>query len=356
MNTIMISNNIQIKRHYRTYDEIKVHKNEVLHYNANIIVSSDELECIDLLKFTINTIIGDQNQFEMGYSIIGQEISQEFKDYTYLLTGNSNRISWIARDITRGAMMQLVLLCCRLEELNDYTNMPIDLKLTSNEGKLNFVLNYIRQCSCYPQSYIEVLENALYESRCYLDDCDLDFNNEVHIHSLWGEYSMKILYSKILSNTPQYSEHELLLRLDVSSGCVMYNRHNYKMLPLSLESIKLCNYIYDTKTNRFLNKTSYSINGLLNFAFLSIDKSKISGECILETKSYIMSVACYDDRFIKNMTGEIFMKSEKISYKYIVDISGFIFYNLDSKYIGKSDYITNLEKNILESQLQTTEN
>lgn len=341
----MITNDIQIKRHYRSHDGVKVHKNKALHDNATVIMSSDKLVCMNLLKFTINTIIGDQNQFEMVCSIIGQEISQDFKNYTYLLTGNNNKISWIARDVTRGAIIQLVLICCRLEQLNGYTNIPINHKLTSNEEKFNFVLNHIKLCDV---ARIKVLSNALYKSKHYLDECSLDFDSEICVHSLWHGYSITMSYRGKL----QYSKHNRLFNLGLSSDCVKYNGHNYQMLLFSLETIKLRNYQYHIEANRFLSKSHDPIGSVLSVSVLSTGKSEIAGECILETKSYIISVTCHEDRFIENMTGKIFIKHEKKSYDYIVDTNGFIFYDVDSEYIGKSDYLINLEKNILE--LQTT--
>lgn len=54
-------------------------------------------ECVYLMKFTIVEIFGDSYpSYQNGFD----NIDDSFKKNTTLLTGNKNKCSWIARDIT----------------------------------------------------------------------------------------------------------------------------------------------------------------------------------------------------------------------------------------------------------------
>lgn len=334
-----------IQRHYRNHTELSINKNDVMQSNVAVIENAKtEEECINLLKFTIGTIMGGSYQNDAN------GIDESFQTNTSLLTGNKNKSCLFARDITRGATIQLFFICLKLESIK--TGNAQMKSLCSGEDRLKFILNYT-DAFCV-KDYCSAFCGALSRNAHYLSRCEncLSANNlnylAVSYHS--NGYSIKIDLGKTGKNLST-------LNKVVPSHINVQTKATEITFPFVNHELTTFNfYKFDQAKKKYCNTNENTQDGLNNSTIL-VSNGKISGECIFENDLYMLSVI-FDSKgsLTPNSNGNIFIKHENQSYEYTVDKSGKISYDKKTGTAGISADLRDLEKNILASQNQLQNN
>lgn len=320
-----------ISRHFRVGDQLVKNKNDILAKNAEIIANiKSKDECVNLLKFTIGTITG--KPYPEGTNEV--LINAAFTNNTNFLTGNKNQCSWVARDVTRGAMMQIFLLCCRLEQIATGNVNSIEGKTELNTDKFNLVMEHLK--ANLDDNLIQLLNESLLNSSDYLDACSFDStNNTIRIHSLFGGYKLNVAYDQVKQTSAQ--DHNKIV--DCSNDKNMANvRFSFFTVNVNIE-----HYTYSSELNRFVFNQSSGQGTLTTPTILSSSTSKIDGECIIYNNLFELSVKYMDGKFGLNSTGKIFLPRQNKSYDYKVGLGLFVWYDITTESVGKCQELTELE-------------